>query len=374
MNGKPWRTNPLGATPQPPKRYVHTYGHRNVQGLAQRKDGSLWSVEHGPTATTRSTSSATAATTAGTRSPATTRSPDDRPVAPGQAVRRPLELGLPHPGHLRCGLGAAAARGGRYNGTLAVAALKANRIVFMKFDRSGHLRSDQVPARPCSTPAGCARSPWRPTRRPAAHHRQRRRRRVILGLAALTRAGGPARGRHVPAPARCRHRRTTGNHSTARPPPPTHPARVRRPPDRATSRQNSTSQTTSSSTTHPPGREQPAAAYRKKPRPSRPCRRTATATPRRGRGRGPPAAASPAGPAASRCRVVPVPPSGSSSHSSLRCSAFSSARPASSRVVGPEPVDRRADVLAVLDPGVLDAVPVLGSCLSQPQPQLHSAP
>ena len=24
-----------------------TYGHRNVQGLAQRADGSLWSVEHG---------------------------------------------------------------------------------------------------------------------------------------------------------------------------------------------------------------------------------------------------------------------------------------------------------------------------------------
>ena len=29
------------------RRYVHTYGHRNVQGLAQRADGSLWSVEHG---------------------------------------------------------------------------------------------------------------------------------------------------------------------------------------------------------------------------------------------------------------------------------------------------------------------------------------
>ena len=24
-----------------------TYGHRNVQGLAQRSDGSIWSVEHG---------------------------------------------------------------------------------------------------------------------------------------------------------------------------------------------------------------------------------------------------------------------------------------------------------------------------------------
>lgn len=29
------------------RRFVWTYGHRNVQGLAQRRDGSLWSVEHG---------------------------------------------------------------------------------------------------------------------------------------------------------------------------------------------------------------------------------------------------------------------------------------------------------------------------------------
>ena len=29
------------------RRFVWTYGHRNVQGLAQRPDGSLWSVEQG---------------------------------------------------------------------------------------------------------------------------------------------------------------------------------------------------------------------------------------------------------------------------------------------------------------------------------------
>ena len=29
-------------------RYIWSYGHRNVQGLAQRADGTLWSVEHGP--------------------------------------------------------------------------------------------------------------------------------------------------------------------------------------------------------------------------------------------------------------------------------------------------------------------------------------
>ena len=43
---RPWPGNPFaGASTN--RRYVHTYGHRNVQGLAERADGSLWSVEHG---------------------------------------------------------------------------------------------------------------------------------------------------------------------------------------------------------------------------------------------------------------------------------------------------------------------------------------
>jgi glucose/arabinose dehydrogenase len=47
FTGKPWRTNPFRRSPSRAKRYVTTFGHRNVQGLAQRADGSLWSVEHG---------------------------------------------------------------------------------------------------------------------------------------------------------------------------------------------------------------------------------------------------------------------------------------------------------------------------------------
>lgn len=45
-SGKAWRGNPW-ARARSKKRYVFTYGHRNVQGLAQRSDGTLWSVEHG---------------------------------------------------------------------------------------------------------------------------------------------------------------------------------------------------------------------------------------------------------------------------------------------------------------------------------------
>ncbi|MEP7739724.1 PQQ-dependent sugar dehydrogenase [Nocardioides sp. 31GB23] len=47
MTGKPWPGNPFPRATSTRKRYVFTYGHRNVQGLAQRSDGSLWSVEHG---------------------------------------------------------------------------------------------------------------------------------------------------------------------------------------------------------------------------------------------------------------------------------------------------------------------------------------
>ncbi|WP_299931777.1 PQQ-dependent sugar dehydrogenase [uncultured Nocardioides sp.] len=44
--GAPMSGNPfVGASSA--RRFVWTYGHRNVQGLAQRDDGSVWSVEHG---------------------------------------------------------------------------------------------------------------------------------------------------------------------------------------------------------------------------------------------------------------------------------------------------------------------------------------
>jgi len=48
-NGAPWSTNPFISSSNANQRYVLTYGHRNVQGLAQRPGGTLWSVEHGTT-------------------------------------------------------------------------------------------------------------------------------------------------------------------------------------------------------------------------------------------------------------------------------------------------------------------------------------
>ena len=146
MTGAPWPGNPFISSPNLRRRYVYTYGHRNVQGLAQRADGSVWTVEHGP-------------------------SRDDEvnrvvrrgdygwhPV-PGYDESVPMtDQGLPGPqvgARWRSGSptvaasGAAWVRGpqwGDYNGTLAVAALKASKLMFMKFSPTGVLQWVREPA------------------------------------------------------------------------------------------------------------------------------------------------------------------------------------------------------------------------------------
>jgi glucose/arabinose dehydrogenase len=45
--GAGWPTNRWSGSSNAMKRRVFTYGHRNVQGLALRADGRMWSVEHG---------------------------------------------------------------------------------------------------------------------------------------------------------------------------------------------------------------------------------------------------------------------------------------------------------------------------------------
>jgi glucose/arabinose dehydrogenase len=45
--GRPWPNNPFVHSVHRMKRLVYTYGHRNVQGLALRPNGQMWSVEQG---------------------------------------------------------------------------------------------------------------------------------------------------------------------------------------------------------------------------------------------------------------------------------------------------------------------------------------
>ncbi|MEV0701120.1 PQQ-dependent sugar dehydrogenase [Saccharopolyspora sp. NPDC050389] len=47
-NGAPLPDNPFIASPNPPERLLHTYGHRNPQGVAPRPGGQVFVAEHGP--------------------------------------------------------------------------------------------------------------------------------------------------------------------------------------------------------------------------------------------------------------------------------------------------------------------------------------
>lgn len=142
--GKPWPGNPfIGGKGK--RRYLLTFGHRNVQGLAQRGNGRLWSVEHG-----------------------SDRNDEvNRLVAGGDYGWHPVpgynesvpmtDFGLP--GKQRgarwnsgaptlATSGAAFVRGrgwGGLRGALAVACLKASRVLFLKFDSRGRLRSSRAP-------------------------------------------------------------------------------------------------------------------------------------------------------------------------------------------------------------------------------------
>ncbi|MET3963427.1 glucose/arabinose dehydrogenase [Marmoricola sp. OAE513] len=145
FSGKPWPKNKWVRSKYKAKRYLYTYGHRNVQGLSQRSDGTIWSVEQG----TDRNDEVNKLVKGGNYG--------WNPV-PGYNESRPMtDFGLK--GKQRgakwsSGNPTLATSGGSWvygkqwgdlNGTLAVAALKANRVVFMKFDKAGKLLWTRTP-------------------------------------------------------------------------------------------------------------------------------------------------------------------------------------------------------------------------------------
>lgn len=145
LTGAPWPTNPFIGADNRRKRYVHTYGHRNVQGLAQRRDGSLWSVEHGSYRDDEVNRLREGGDYGWHPVPGYN---EEVPMTdfslPGKQFGARWKSGSP----TLATSGAAWVRGnrwGRLEGTLAVAALKASRVVFMKFDRAGTLKWTRAP-------------------------------------------------------------------------------------------------------------------------------------------------------------------------------------------------------------------------------------
>ena len=143
--GDPWPGNPFARADNVRKRYVYTYGHRNVQGLAQRKDGTLWSVEHGSFRDDEVNRLRSGGDYGWNPVPGYDESvPMTDQSLPGRQIAARWRSGEP----TLATSGAAWVHGkkwGRLNGTLAVAALKASRVVFMKFDGRGRLQWTRSP-------------------------------------------------------------------------------------------------------------------------------------------------------------------------------------------------------------------------------------
>lgn len=138
--GAPMPDNPY-ADAGSARRFVWTYGHRNVQGLAQRTDGSIWSVEHGSSRDDEVNRLVPAGDYGWNPVPGYNESvPMTDQSLPGVQQEAAWSSGQP----TLATSGAAWVRGdqwGSLDGSLAVAALKASRVLFLRFDAAGRLIS-----------------------------------------------------------------------------------------------------------------------------------------------------------------------------------------------------------------------------------------
>ncbi|GEP39564.1 glucose dehydrogenase [Nocardioides psychrotolerans] len=143
--GAPWPSNPFIDAQNKKRRYVLTYGHRNIQGLAQRRDGTLWSVEHGSYRDDEVNRIVTGGDYGWNPVPGYDESvPMTDQSLPGTQLEARWRSGDP----TIATSGASFVYGkkwGALDGALAVAALKATRVVFLTFDAQGKLVRKDVP-------------------------------------------------------------------------------------------------------------------------------------------------------------------------------------------------------------------------------------
>ena len=144
--GDPMADNPF-ADATTARRFVLTYGHRNVQGLAQRGDGTVWSVEHGSYRDDEVNLLVPGGDYGWNPVPGYDESvPMTDQSLPGVQQEARWSSGDP----TIATSGAAWVRGaqwGALDGTLAVAALKGAEMLFLRFDDEGTLVSVRRPAR-----------------------------------------------------------------------------------------------------------------------------------------------------------------------------------------------------------------------------------
>jgi glucose/arabinose dehydrogenase len=146
FSGAPWPSNPFANAKSRNQRYVHTYGHRNVQGLSQRADGSLWSIEQGTARDDEVNRLVNGGDYGYNPVPGYNESvPMTDQSLPGTQINAAWSSGDPTLA-TSGGSFVYGKRLGAYNGTLAVAALKDQQVLFLTLSKSGALRRVQVPA------------------------------------------------------------------------------------------------------------------------------------------------------------------------------------------------------------------------------------
>ncbi len=144
--GAPWPSNPFIDAENSRRRYVDTYGHRNIQGLAQRADGSVWSIEHGSYRDDEVNLLVPGGDYGWHPVPGYNEEvPMTDQALPGTQIEAKWSSGestLATSG----GVFVKGRQWGALNGTLAVAALKASRVLFLSFDADGRLVKTRTPA------------------------------------------------------------------------------------------------------------------------------------------------------------------------------------------------------------------------------------
>jgi len=144
--GRPHPRNPFIGSKVRATRYLLTFGHRNVQGLAQRADGGLWSVEHGSYRDDEVNKLQAGGDYGWNPVPGYDESvPMTDQRLPGKQIAARWRSGNP----TIATSGATFVYGkqwGAYRGALAVAALAGERLVFIRFDKRGHKQRVFTPA------------------------------------------------------------------------------------------------------------------------------------------------------------------------------------------------------------------------------------
>jgi glucose/arabinose dehydrogenase len=145
MTGAPWPGNPWIHSANHNRRYVFNYGHRNVQGLAQRADGRLWSVEQGTDRDDEINLGIRGGNFGWNPVPGYDEStPMTDQSLPGVQINAQWSSG--YPTMATCGAAwVSGKQWGSYDGTLAVATLKDSKLVFFRFTAAGRFVWKKVP-------------------------------------------------------------------------------------------------------------------------------------------------------------------------------------------------------------------------------------